>query len=236
MSAANVQLFLTTLRALKSEEHVTGSERGHHVIALITFILEQESERNGTVSEFAAYVCTCLSDILANIKHTHTLPSSIMSKMWGKFHEFRFNPTLHQYWALYLERVQVPQSIKQESTLVLQLLVDRLFKRIVKNEAQPVGSSQTAAPSNQPVVLTVREENAIRYMAGYVATKLKKKFQKRTKHPELQKKRNLFVQVLKSMEADHQMDGIECVGDYTTEWKELIDRGGLYKVKDEVSS
>ena len=31
------------------------------------------------------------------------------------------------------------------------------------------------------------------------------------------------------MEADHQMDGI----DYTME---LIDRGGLYKVKDEVKN
>ncbi len=60
-------------------------------------------------------------------------------------------------------------------------------------------------------------------MAGYVAIKLKKKFQKRTKNPELRKKREFFVRVLSSMEADCQVDGVETVVDYTNQWTELID-------------
>ena len=46
----------------------------------------------------------------------------------------------------------------------------------------------------------------------------------------------MFVQVLSSMEADDQVhvDGVDSVEDYSTMWTNLIDRGGLYHIKDEV--
>ena len=46
--------------------------------------------------------------------------------------------------------------------------------------------------------------NAIRYMAGYVAVKLLKKYRKAAKHPRLQLKRRLFVTVLVDMRASNQ--------------------------------
>lgn len=118
-----------------------------------------------------------------------------------------------------------------EASLVLQLLLDRLFKRLISIEA---AENTFTMPRNSEVALTLREQNAVRYMAGYVAIKLNKKFQKKAKHPELRRKWEFFVQVLSSMEADQQVDDVESIEDYTSTWVDLIDHGGLYQVKDEV--
>lgn len=55
--------------------------------------------------------------------------------------------------------------------LALQLLMDRVLKKMLQNKAnatKPTRGVGDVAP------LTVREKSAIRYMAGYVAVKLLK--------------------------------------------------------------
>ena len=37
------------------------------------------------------------------------------------------------------------------------------------------------------------------------------------------------------MEADQQLDGVNSIESYTRTWTQMIDRGGLYQVKDDVS-
>ena len=83
--------------------------------------------------------------------------------------------------------------------------------------------------------LTMLERSAIRYMAGYVAIKLLKRYGKPSTHPKVQRKHELFVRVLKGMRATHQPDAVETLSDYTRLWMELIDCGGLYHISDEVS-
>ena len=48
--------------------------------------------------------------------------------------------------------------------------------------------------------LTMRERNAIRYMAEYVAVKLLKRYKKPSTHPQVDFKWKLFVRVLKEDE------------------------------------
>ena len=57
-------------------------------------------------------------------------------------------------------------------------------------------------------------------------------YQKKSTHPAVQRKRQMFVAVLKEMKADRsdQDDKEDC----TSEWTELIDRGGLLHVRSEV--
>ena len=62
-----------------------------------------------------------------------------------------------------------------------------------------------------------------------------KKYKKTSKHAEVAKKRELFVKVLSGMEADQQLDGVDSIESYTRTWTQMIDRGGLYQVKDDVS-
>ena len=82
--------------------------------------------------------------------------------------------------------------------------------------------------------LTPMESNAVRYMAGYVALKLLKQFKKSSQNPRIEEKRKLFVKVLQSMKAENQPGELESVLDYTTLWAELIGRGGLYHINDQV--
>ena len=222
-------VYFDTIKKLKEEEHVKSTEKGHHVILLSTY-LEQQGDH--TVSkEFADLVCTRLAGILDKSKHKRKLPSAIMGKVWGQFHKIRFDSTLHHQWTTYLTAVDVPPPLKIGASLTLQLLLDRLFKRLINILAV---DSKAIVHLDQEVTLTPREQNAIRYMGGYVAVKLKKKFWKKTKNPELEKKRKMFVQVLTSMEADDQVDSVDSIEDYTTMWTNLIDRGGLYHIKDSV--
>ena len=79
------------------------------------------------------------------------------------------------------------------------------------------------------------ECNAIRYMSGYAAISLLKKYRKSTKHPKLKVKWEQFVHVLTGMKAVDQPGEPGSLLDYTKLWAELIDRGGLYHINDEVS-
>ena len=60
------------------------------------------------------------------------------------------------------------------------------------------------------------ECNAVRYISGYVAVSLLKKYRKPTKHPQLKVKRELYVSVLTGMEAVDQPGEPESVSDYTS--------------------
>lgn len=84
------------------------------------------------------------------------------------------------------------------------------------------------------VPLTIRGNSTIRYMAGYVAVKLLKRYKKPSADPQLQLKYKIFTQVLEEMSAANCPTTVESLSDYTTLWSELIDRGGLYHINDEV--
>jgi hypothetical protein len=111
--------------------------------------------------------------------------------------------------------------------------MDRLLKKLLENQAK-AAKKYEISESVRP--LTSLESNAVRYMAGYVAIKLLKKYQKPTKHPDLTVKHQVFVKVLREMQAANQPEDVHTLSDYTRLWSELIDRGGLYHVSDQVST
>ena len=82
--------------------------------------------------------------------------------------------------------------------------------------------------------LTEMESNAIRYMAGYVAVSLLKKYRKPSKNPRLQAKRDMFVHVLMGMKAADQGGEPDSILEYTKAWLELIERSELYHINDKV--
>ena len=99
-----------------------------------------------------------------------------MGKVWVTFHKFRFSESLLETWPSFLRVVKAPLPLQAEAQLTLQLLVDRLFKHLITITAET--DCKYNVQKAQDVHLTLREQNAIRYMAGYVAVKLKKKIQK----------------------------------------------------------
>lgn len=74
-------------------------------------------------------------------------------------------------------------------------------------------------PSVSPLAMTPREENGVRYMAGYVAVKMKKKYP-------------AYADFFKSIHISLDDGLIDTVQDYTKIWTEQVDRRGLFHVKD----
>lgn len=73
-----------------------------------------------------------------------------------------------------MTNLKAPELCQLESQLTLQLLMDRVLKQMLKNKAAATENQHSAAV----LPLTIREKSAIRYMAGYVAVKLLKKYRK----------------------------------------------------------
>ena len=79
----------------------------------------------------------------------------------------------------------------------------------------------------------MRERNAIRYMAEYVAVKLLKRYKKPSTHPQVDFKWKLFVRVLKKMSAAGQPETLDSTRLHTSVVG--VDRPrGLYHISDEV--
>ena len=124
------------------------------------------------------------------------------------------------------------QALKQKKLFfTLQLILDRALKKMLRNEAESMHTTTSTAVAQE---LTQVESNAIRYMAGYVAVKLLKKYRRTYKNEKVLFKHKLFVQTLEKMRAYQQPGDPDTVLEYSTLWIELIDRGGLYEINDDV--
>ena len=127
-------LFFSMLKALMEEDCITFSERGQCVIALGKFLQVHESCTAST--EFSGNVCARLREIIDTGKRTHTLKNAVMEKVWVTFHKFRFSESLLETWPSFLRAVKAPLPLQVEAQLTLQLLVDRLFKRLITITAE----------------------------------------------------------------------------------------------------
>lgn len=164
----------------------------------------------------------------------YRLPSSAQAAIWSAFHQLRQDVQIVKFWKEFIAK-KVTQPYQQEPLLALQLLLDRMLKMLIQNKAKGHCHSSSSSGSDRP--LTAIESNAVRYMAGYVAVSLLKKYNKPTRHAQLKMKRNYFVRVLKGMKATGQPEVIvDSVLDYTHVWSDLIDRGGLYHISDDVGT
>lgn len=215
--------FSSAVMALPKEELIKRSPRGQKVSTLLQVIAGVKDIDNIS-HHLMALVNKC---ILASSKNK--LPSAAQASLWSTFHRLRCSQAMKVPWDDFI-RSNIPSSLQQESTLCFQLILDRMLKAEVRKRVE--GQECAAKCCVRP--LTLIERNTVRYMAGYVAFKLIKKFTKIAKNSRVQTKRNLFVHVLKGMKADNQPGEPETLLDYTKVWTELVDRGGLYHVKDNV--
>ena len=150
----------------------------------------------------------------------NSLGSKRRQAMWRAFTQLRYQLTFR---SKVKEMLQELSNIQDVPNLFLQLFVQALFNRIMaRHEAPP-----PAAPQAGPVeTLTRRQENALRYTAGYIVSRLPRKL-KRTK--EL-KNESGINQVLDNMTKGAKEENTRL--NYTKEWVSTRTRGGLCLVND----
>ena len=217
--------FLDCVSALKVEDLVKRSPKGGPVGGVLEYIETMDKKGMIELSEsLTSALIRCL-----NAGSARKLPSAAQAKVWSEFHSMRSGEQIKATWFSF-----IPSPFK-EVTLTLQLLLDRMLKRMISMRAKSVADSfHTSIGYVKP--LTKFENNAIRYMAGYVPVHLLKQYERPSKNEKLTFKRQLFAQVLHSMKASNQpgVPGPVSIHAYTTQWSELVDRGGLFHIKDEV--
>ena len=216
----------TCVECLKQEKIVKCSPRGKKTQELLGYVEHMEL---GQLTDISMYLIQKINDCIL-VGSKRKLPSSARGDTWSAFHKLRCDDGIRQRWKSFIT-TYIPETHHQEYQLVLQLLMDRILKKLLYNKAK--SSTIPQAKSVQP--LNSRELNAIRYMAGYVAIMLLKRYKSPTKHPQLKQKYELFDQVLGGMKAADQPEDVNSLSDYTRLWTDLIDRGGLYHVTNEVN-
>lgn len=83
--------------------------------------------------------------------------------------------------------------------------------------------------------MTLREKNVIRYIAGYVFLKLRNKFSKRQRRTVGSKEQWFYTIITCSSMPDTAMCRLRSsIEEYTEQWVEQRDRGGLYRISEEV--
>ena len=126
--------------------------------------------------------------------------------MWSQFHKLRSSDEFFQEWKCYLEQMGI-----SAKPVFFQLITAELFEQLLHDTY----CCENAAPEdNDEARLTYEEENAIRYMAGYVVR-------------NLQRKMAGEVEMLIETDKKHIQES------NSTDWINIIDRGGLIHVTDE---
>lgn len=116
--------------------------------------------------------------------------------LWSAFHQLRLSGHPKEAWHRLMSQAQLPLHLKQHTDKCFQLIIDRLLKHMV----QAMKSELHTTPRS--VELSVREDNVVYYMSGFVAFKLMKKYCKSTTDPELQSKWKFYVSILEKMKAE----------------------------------
>ena len=119
----------------------------------------------------------------------------------------------------------VDVSVNCPCPVLLQSVNRRVFEHLlIEHFSESAGASSASVVTGVPL-MTAEEENALRYVSGYVALKLMRRYEKEEDKITVQ-----YVECLSSMAVAGEESSFY---NYTKEWWTcLIDRGGLFHVND----
>ena len=139
-------------------------------------------------------------------------------KLWESYYYIRTTETFTNRWTVFLCKANSPCG----TPVLYQHLTDLLFKGLLRYSYSVANDT-----SKQPSPLTNNEANALRYVAGYVCRHLRKKIEA-SAHPLKEE----MVLCLMSMVKDKS----DTSRGVCEEWTDLVDRGGLWHVRENTHS
>ena len=158
------EFFLACTESTRTEEVIRRSPKGKKV----STILEQLGKIKKTlIADVSILLVTRITACIAQ-GNGRKLPSAQQAVIWSSFHQLRASPEIQEAWSAFVKHI--PELCQPDANLTLQILLDRLLKKMIHNRAEAVKKKHVVKPGN----LTPKEANAVRYMAGFVAVKLLK--------------------------------------------------------------
>ena len=142
-------------------------------------------------------------------------------KMWGAYHRLRTADKFLDDWRVFLSTSIGCKALPS----FYQFVTHNIFRKMIKVEYLVVENAD-ASNESPSRYLTHVEQNALRYVAGYVVRKLRNQLEL-SSHPQ----KDEMILLL-----------MECAGDELDEsngtemWTNMVDRGGLWHVNDQTYS
>ena len=221
-SGQYLAIFNEVLKGMQKDVVLNRTSKGAFILELFKHL--QASSTSSIL--IATQICSQLETQCLSKQHVSCKGADNVMK---HFHKLRFSEELKKSWVAYVQRMDVPQHLQQYTSQSLQLILDRMLKVLILRCSTVAQSQCSSVPGDAS--LSEREENVIRYMSGYVAVKLLKRFKRKSLKKE---KWVYFVRVLEGMRAENQPECGDTIEEYSEAWAEHIDRRGLYHVKSEV--
>ena len=108
-----------------------------------------------------SWLCTDLRQVISEACKPGCKPNK--EKLWTKFQKIRSTDTFCQIWHKFLENNKMPKE-----PILYQHLVIEVFEGFLKTST-PL---KTKSPVENIAPMTYEEENALRYIVGYMVTTL----------------------------------------------------------------
>ena len=182
-----------------------------------SFLLENH---NDSCDEFAEGIQKSFKTIFSSVS-AGSEGKALREQLWCQFHSIRLT-TIPELWSALFESMDAPAKYKTDP-LLMQYCTTKLFEAAVKSKYPTVTGDITEAPN-----LTVFEENALRYVAGFVTRSL---LIKARKMPDSNPMKSDTVVCLQEMTHDEE-GAYENYLSYTKVWLQKVNRGGLCHVSE----
>lgn len=193
------------------------SQVARDAVEIATQLLAWTNESDANLKMFTAFFC----DLATRFKRCFGRKGSMKLReeaMWREYHSMRVKDSFREDWKKFLQ-----ESIGREaSPTFFQYVTHELFKELVKARHELPQGEEEQAEEEQADNISLEDENALRYVSGYVCRKV----QVQLKSSSLPNKDDmiLFISDLSGDEWDETQG--------TEEWINSIDRGGLWHVND----
>ena len=178
-------------------------------------------EENKAVAEEFYSALHIQFEVVADCLNNSKKISAGREKMWTAFHKLRTSADFRSKWEGLFKHCH-EEAVHPH---LFQQIADIIFKKVLASKVSVLQQQD----EEQVVELTRAEENALRYAAGYVCKQVSKKLKSST-DPS---KQELFL-CMEMLRRDSAVDS-ECeTSEDSSLWMDIIDRGGLWHIKDDV--
>ncbi|CAC5367228.1 unnamed protein product [Mytilus coruscus] len=199
-------------------------------LAKVASVLQDGSSSS---SRFAENLVDKFWPIVSGITEKPT--TDALDKMCTKFHQLSLQPEFIAIIENFLQQSEIIFDTCK-STILIQCLLEGLTRSFINKAVQEsylvFDMPNEDATCSASMQLSVQEEQALRYTAGYIAQSLLKSYEKRK---ESNKVAAAYCSVLSSWNESMSCN-IQSANflSYTRRLVEFADRGGLFSIKDQV--
>lgn len=186
-------------------------------------ILDKACQGESEIEQFDSFCAELvkhLQAMISSITSKYRLKTSKMEHLWREFQAERVKDTLPRLWKQMITKL----GVNIDDALLEQSLYQEIFEMCLK-EYFTIASQSSSVGSAHDVILTADELNILRYVSGYVARQLLRRYEKKSGEVYRQ-----YVTCLGEMAVAGEGDDILS---YTRKWMEKVNRGGLFPINDD---